>query len=132
MKITVDTNILISATFWDGVSAKIIDKVENKEIDLVLSGEIINEYSGVLNYKEIQDKIKNKNLIMKKSIGKIISISKIVTPKEKFDAVKEDKDDNKIIECAVEGNADFILTYDTHLLKLKEFKGIKIIKPEDL
>ena len=44
--------------------------------------------------------------------------------------VKEDPDDNKIIECAVACGADFILTYDKHLLRLKEFRGIKIIMPE--
>ena len=131
MKITVDTNILISATFWDGASAEIIDKVEDKKVDLVLSGEIIKEYSEVLNYKEIQDKIKNKNLEIKKSVGKIISISKIVIPKGKLNVVKDDPEDDKILECAVEGNVDYIISYNKHLLKLKKFKEIKIITPEE-
>ena len=78
MKITVDTNVLISATFWHGASEKIIIKAENKEIDLVLSKKIVSEYTEVLNSDEIQDKIKNKSLEMKYSIGKIISITKCV------------------------------------------------------
>ncbi|MBI2671412.1 putative toxin-antitoxin system toxin component, PIN family, partial [Candidatus Woesearchaeota archaeon] len=40
-------------------------------------------------------------------------------------------DDNKIIECAIDGNSDCIITKDKHLLKLKEYKGIKIITPEE-
>lgn len=43
MKITVDTNVLISATFWRGDSNRIIEKVERKEIELVLFREIIEE-----------------------------------------------------------------------------------------
>lgn len=131
MRITVDTNILISATFWNGASSKIIDMVENKEVDLVLSKDILKEYDEVLNYKEIQDKIKNKNLEMKKSVGKVISISEMVVPQQIFKVIKEDLDDNKIIECAVEGDVDYLVSNDKHLLKLKEFKGIKIIKPEE-
>ncbi|MBI5389261.1 hypothetical protein HZB01_02675 [Candidatus Woesearchaeota archaeon] len=45
--------------------------------------------------------------------------------------VKEDPDDDMIIACAVASKSQFIITYDKHLLKLKEHKGIKIIKPEE-
>ena len=131
MKITADTNTLISATFWHGDSEKIITKVENKEIELVLSKEVINEYVEVLNYNEIKDKIKDKNLEMKYSVQKIISISTIIEPQEKLDIVKDDSDDNKILECAKEGHVNFIITNDSHLLNLKEFEGIKIITPKE-
>ena len=131
MKITVDTNILISSTFWYGSSFKIIEKIENKEIELILSKEIIEEFINVLNYKEIQQKIKNKNLEMKRTVEKVISISRMVEPKQRFNAVKEDAEDNKIIECGVERNVDYIISQDNHLLNLKKYKGIKIISPED-
>lgn len=131
MKITVDTNVLISATFWYGSSNEIIEKVENKEIELLLSKEIIEEFANVLDYEEIQQKIKDKNLEMKKTVEKIVSISTIIEPKQKFDVVKDDTKDNKIIECAVEGNVDYIISQDNHLLKLKEFKEIKILSPEE-
>jgi len=55
MKITADTNTLISATFWSGSSDKIISKAEIKAIELVLSDDILKEYSEVLNYEEIQN-----------------------------------------------------------------------------
>lgn len=40
-----------------------------------------------------------------------------------------DSDDDKFLECAVEGNANFIVSQDSHLLKLKEFRGIRILTP---
>jgi len=131
MKITADTNILISATFWNGDSNSIIEKAEKKEIELILSKEIIEEFAKVLDYDEIQDKIKNKNLEMKRTIEKIASIATIIEPTEKISLIKEDPDDNKILECAKAGKADFIITKDNHLLKLKEFDGIRIISPEE-
>ncbi len=131
MKVILDTNVLISATFWNGDSNKIIEKVERKEIEMIISREIIEEFANVLDYKDIKEKIKDKNLEMNRTIEKIVSLSNIVDPNEKLDIVKDDPDDNKILECAKAGNVDFIITNDNHLLKLKDFEGIKIITPKD-
>lgn len=130
MKIVVDTNILVSSSFWNGASDKVIKIVENSGATLFLSEEIINEFSEVLEYEEIKDKIKNKNLEMKRTIEKIISLSSIITPLTKLN-ICQDPEDNIILECAKEANADYIITQDNHLLKLSSFEGIKIITPEE-
>lgn len=53
---------------------------------------------------------------------------KIIEPKTKITEIREDPEDNKILEAALEAKADYIVSGDWHLLKLKEFKGIKIMK----
>lgn len=131
MKITVDTNILISATFWYGDSFEIIDRAENKEFELVLSPAIVQEYEEVLEYEEIQEKISKKNLTMKQTVEKIKAMSTLVNPSETVNEVIADPDDNAVLECGSEGNVKYIVTNDKHLLKLKEFKGIKIITPHN-
>ena len=122
IRVTTDTNVLISASFWHGASEKIIDKVENKEIILVLSEGILAEYYNVLQYDEIQQKIKKKDLEMKQALLRISIIAEIIEPTSIINLVKEDPDDNKIIECAVDGNVAYILTKDHHLLQFKEYK----------
>lgn len=129
MKAVFDTNVLISATFWNGDSNKAVERAESKEIELVLSKEIIEEFSRVLGYKEIQDKIISKNLEMNRTVEKVTSISTIVEPKEKFNIIKDDHDDDKFLDCAYEAKADFIVSQNKHLLNIKEFKGIQIITP---
>jgi putative PIN family toxin of toxin-antitoxin system len=57
MKITADTNVLISGTFWKGYSFEILEKAKNNEIELFLSEEIIKEYERVLSYGEVIQKI---------------------------------------------------------------------------
>lgn len=131
IRITVDTNVLISATFWHGASEKIIDKVENKEVVLTLSEKIIEEYIKVLNYEEIQQKMKEKNLQIKEAMLRIGLIAEIVEVKTKIRVVKEDPEDDKIIECAVEGNVDYIISQDKHLLSIKKFQNIPIIHPQE-
>ena len=131
MKVTVDTNILISSTFWGGDSDKILKKVERGELELILSEDILDEFLKVLDYEEIKKKIENKNLEMRRAMEKIVSISTIVVPLRKLDVVEDDPDDNKILECAVEGDVDYLISQDKHLLNIGEYEGIKIISPEE-
>jgi len=129
MRVTLDTNVLLSATLWTGSSARIFNLIEQGEIELVLSDEIIDEYANVMYYDEIQDKIKKHNLELMIVIEDLVAFSTIVTPTRKINVVLEDPTDDKFIECAVEGESDYIITNDKHLLKIKEFEGIKIITP---
>ena len=50
---------------------------------------------------------------------------------EKLDIIQEDLEDNKFLEAAIAEKADFIISQDNHLLKLKEYLGIRIINPEE-
>jgi putative PIN family toxin of toxin-antitoxin system len=61
----------------------------------------------------------------------VVENSILVNPLKKFDIVKDDLDDNKFFEAAVEGKADFIISQDKHLLKIGEFQRIKVLKPVD-
>lgn len=59
-------------------------------------------------------------------LEKMMSISTILNPEEKLDVIKDNPYDNKFLECALASNADYIVSGDSHLLNLKEFRGIKI------
>lgn len=64
MKVVLDTNVLVSGTFWRGDSSKIVNLIDIGKIELILSEELIKEYNDVINRKEIMDKIERKNLIL--------------------------------------------------------------------
>ena len=55
----------------------------------------------------------------------------LIETKEKVDIIKEDDEDNCIIECALASDARFIITQDNHLLRLKNFRNIKILNPSE-
>ena len=74
MKRVLDTNVLISAIFWYGSSNEILKRAENKEFEIILSSEIIEELINVLGYEEIKQKIKDKTPEERVSLRKIISI----------------------------------------------------------
>src|SRR3989344_2229727 len=129
MNVVFDTNILISATLWDGsVSQKLFLKLIETKTDIFSSAEILLEYKQVL--KRDFDIYTDKEI--ENITEKVVSSLKLIEPNKKENAVKEDPDDNKIIDCAVASNSNYIVTYDNHLLKLKDYKQIKITKPEEL
>jgi hypothetical protein len=128
MKIAVDTNFLVSATQWDySVSHKLLERLIRSNTEIFTTKEILDEFAEVLKRDFLYNEADIENLL-----EKILQFLTLVSPSMKIDVVKEDADDNKIIECAIESKAEYILSYDSHLLKLKEFKGIKIIKPEEV
>ena len=127
MKVNVDTNFLISATQWDySVAHKLLKKLILSDAEIVTTQDILDETAEVLE----RDFEYNKNEV-KNIIGKILLFAKQIKPKQKIDVIKDDPDDNKIIACAIESSSEYVITYDKHLLKLKEYKGIKIITPEE-
>jgi len=128
MKVTVDTNFLISATQWDySVAHKLLKKLILSDVMIFTTQDILDETVEVLERDFEYSKKEAKNII-----EKILLFAQLIGPKQKVDIIKDDPDDNKVIECAVESSSDYILTYDRHLLKLKEFRGIKIVKPEEI
>jgi len=130
-KVVLDTNILVSGSLWKGESYKILLLIETQQIICILSISILEEYKKIMESEEIIEKIANKNLAINEIINHIISTVTIIHPTLRLKVVKEDPDDNKIIECAVEGKSDFIITKDKHLLNLKNYKKIRIVTPEE-
>ncbi|MBS3092733.1 putative toxin-antitoxin system toxin component, PIN family [Candidatus Pacearchaeota archaeon] len=128
MKISADTNFLISATQWDySVSHKLLTKLIENNAEIFTTKEILDEFSEVLSrdFKYTAEEIKN-------IVDNVFVFITITEPNEKINVITEDPDDNKILECAVSSESEYILTYDDHLLKIKEFRGIEIITPEKL
>jgi len=132
MRVVLDTNVLVSATFWSGASFKIMEFIDNGKIDLVLSKAILEEYDKVIHSDEILEKVDTlTQFAIAAIVQKIILKAKLVEPKVKLNIIKDDLDDNKIIEAAVEGQAYFIISQDHHLTDLISYDNIQILKPED-
>ncbi|MFH1071860.1 MAG: putative toxin-antitoxin system toxin component, PIN family [Nanoarchaeota archaeon] len=131
MKIVLDTNVLVSGTFWTGDSFRILELIDQKEVMLVLSLSILKEYVKTINSDEIMEKVSNKKLVLFKITEKVIKNAQIISPRRRIGLIKDDLDDNKILECAIEGRVEYIITQDNHLLKIREFEGVKIMTPEE-
>jgi len=122
MRVVFDTNIFISAFVFSGsLAEKTILKAIEIEDSLMISKEIINEILSVLSSKFSRDREALSHVAVYLS-----EIAKLVIPTKRVRILK-DEPDNRILECALSGEADIIVTGDKEMLKLRECEGIRII-----
>jgi len=119
-----DTNTLVSATIAHGNEAKLVLLAHKGIFKVLISIEILKELKDVLfrpkfgfSQQQIQGFIKH-----------VVEVADIIIVKTKLNLVKDDPEDNKIAECAVDGKADYIVSGDKHLLTLQKIKGIPIVR----
>ena len=130
MRAVLDANIYVSALISDkGNPARIVSKWLNGDFDTLISRPIVDEILRVTAYERIQRKyakVRENRL----EFAELISEQGIwVVPTEKLVVVPADESDNRYVECAVTGSADYLVTGDEHLLILGEYQGIVVIKP---
>ena len=127
MRITVDTNVLVSALGWNGAEAAVIEMVLEYKVELCISTQILNEFYRVIKYPKFGFTDKE----VDGYIGRLLTSAVFVEPTPRINAVTADPDDNIIIECAVEGKSSYIISGDKHVLQLQEYEGIKILNASD-
>lgn len=123
MRLVLDTNIFISSFFWGGNPRKVLTRIIDGKDTLFVSNDILREVYGVM----IRPKFKVNHRHVVHFIDSIEDIAYRVIPTGIVQGVCRDSDDDKILECAILGNVDFIINGDDDLLSLKEFQEIPIV-----
>lgn len=130
-RVVIDTNVLISGIIQSkGYPYKIVKTWEKGELILITSPAMINEAEKVLNYPRIKIRYKLNDDKIKQTIVNLLRYSVLINNLPSLDVIKDDPDDNAILSTAVEGKADYIISGDSHLLVLKNYKDIEIITPK--
>src|SRR3989344_264187 len=96
--------------------------------ELILSPQILKEFREVISRPKFgfsQEQIIN-------VFKQIVNISTIVMPSVEVNIIKDDPEDNKVLECAETGKVDYIVSGDVHLLNLKQYKGVKIVQSKSI
>jgi putative PIN family toxin of toxin-antitoxin system len=125
IKAVADTNVYISAILFGGKSETVRTLAREGNVEPLISESILAEIAGVLKRKfhwldwQISEAIKD-----------TMAFTTLITPAVTLSVIKEDEPDNRALECAVEGQADYIVSGDEHHLQpLKEYEGITILSP---
>ena len=124
-KVVLDTNVLISGILFGGNPRQIFELVIQGKIDAYISTAIFTEFKEVL----LRPKFgltHEKCFLIAKEIEDIFCF---VFPQITVDLIRDDPDDNIILECALAAAVKYIITGDPHLLNLETFEKIKIISP---
>ena len=126
-RIVLDTNIIISAIICNGKPRKLFQLGINGKYQILMSGEMLDELSEVLQRPKF--KITGKDIIH--IVSALVESSKNVPVTSNFQVTTKDPDDNIIINTAYDGNADYIVSGDKIITDLKNFRGIKIVSVDE-
>jgi putative PIN family toxin of toxin-antitoxin system len=122
VRVVFDTNIFVSALMFPGRQAeKALERVVAGQDHLLISHSIIDEVLTVLarKFKQDAEQLSHDAILLRR-------IGEIVATEQRLQLLR-DEPDNRILECAVAGRADVIVTGDRELLDLKEFEAISIV-----
>ena len=124
-KVTIDTNVIISALIFGGNSKIIVEKLLKREFVAFTSIQLVSELVETLLIKFNF----TREMILK--LDALIASNFVVVYPTKRINVARDIDDNRVLEVAVTSNSKYIITGDKDLLVIKRYKNIDIISPTE-
>jgi len=125
-RVVLDSNVVVSGLGWSGSPARILDAALDGRLVLVTSLPLLAELRRVLEYPKLAGVIDGAQQL----VDVVEASSVVVTPVRVLDVVS-DESDNRVLEAAVEGAADYIVSGDDHLLMLRTFQRIPVLAPGD-
>jgi putative PIN family toxin of toxin-antitoxin system len=124
VRVVLDTNILISAFVFPGGAPEFVYRAAIQlRIELVTSPVLLAEFGRVLSGKFGWDPA-----MAEEAVRQIARIGTIVRPKRHLSVIEADPDDDRVLDAAVAGEADTIVSGDRHLIRLARWEGIRILK----
>ncbi len=122
MRVVLDTNVFVSMLLGGRVGA-IHDAWKAGKFTLVVSDAILSEYLDVLSRPKLHLTAEAVSIVT----ARVQRQAELVAPTESVHAVEADPADNKFLEAALAGQAIYVVSGDSHLLQIKEFRGISVI-----
>jgi len=129
LRVVLDTNQFVSSVLVrQGLPAQIPDAWRRREFLLIVSPSIIAEIRSTLNYPRIHRKYP----LIDNDVERLVTLLEqdaLVVPGEVdvTSTIPADPADEMVLACAIESQADLIVSGDHHLLDLGEYQGIPII-----
>jgi len=128
-KVVIDTNIFVSGLLDSKSSSNfIIELFLQNKFTLLITHPVLRELREILTRKPL-------SRLANRPVDEFLTLlerqAKKVSPGEKVRIIKDDPEDNKFLECALAGKADFIISGDHHLLSLRKFRGISILNSKE-
>ena len=122
MRVVLDTNVIVSGLNFPGNERLVLDLALRQRFDLYLSPFILSEASGVL-VRKFGWRDEEATL----ALGALRDVATVIEPTRRPLAVEGNEGDNRVLECALEAAADFLVTGDRrHLLPLGAHHGVTI------
>jgi putative PIN family toxin of toxin-antitoxin system len=130
VRVVADTNVLVSGLIWPGPPAAFLDAALRRVFHLLTSEELLAELEEVLSRSHLEPRLRARGRSVAEVMASQRVLATLVQPADFQPPTKlRDWKDLPVLQCAVGGQAQAIVTGDKDLLTLKEFKGVLIVTP---
>ncbi|MBI3009983.1 MAG: putative toxin-antitoxin system toxin component, PIN family [Candidatus Omnitrophica bacterium] len=129
MRVVADTNVLISGLLWLGKPHKIILAAESRRIALYTSPFLVDELLGVLARPKFKTRLIDLHVTVDELLVSLLDLAHLVRPTPIPPVVLDDPEDDHVLSCALAISAAYIVSGDSHLLKLISYRSIPIVSP---
>jgi len=126
VRLVLDTNSAISGLLWGGTPGRLIDAAKAGRVELVGSAPLLAELQGVLSRSKFAQKLAERGVTVAEVFDGYAALVRLVVPASIAPTIARDPADDQVLAAAIAGQADLIVSGDSHLLDLKQFMGIDI------
>ncbi|MFA6038007.1 MAG: putative toxin-antitoxin system toxin component, PIN family [Legionellales bacterium] len=128
IRIVLDTNVFVSGLFWSGPPSQILDAWEEKNLTLVFSLDIMEEYKRIAHALAHKREL-HQDMNVSAALELIAIHGELASPISLDKSISRDPDDDKFIACALGADCFLIVSGDKDLLDISGYAGINIVKP---
>lgn len=132
MRVVADTNTVVSGLLWHGAPRQVLDAARDDVIELFTSTILLAELDDVLHRKKFAQRLALVNVTPRELVFGYASLATITEPAAVSPVVLADPDDDAVLACASGAQAEVIVSGDSHLLSLKDYKEIHILTAAEL
>ncbi len=120
---------MISAVLWLGTPHRIIELAERNRLVICMTQAMLDELREVLSRQKFKSHLEMRRTSTEEILSALIPLIELYAPTKLTNLRLSDPDDEMFVACAVSANADYIVSGDDHLLRMKQYGKIKILNP---
>lgn len=128
VRLVLDTNTALSGLLWQGTPGKLIDAAKRQEVELFSSTPLLAELLGVMTRSKFADALAARGLQVQTLFEGYAALVQLVVPAQINPTIARDPADDAVLACALAAQADYIVSGDAHLLDLKQYREMQVIR----
>lgn len=132
MRVVADTNIIVSGLLWKGNPRRVLDAARDGKIDLFTSAVLLTELEDVLNREKFAPRLTSAEVSPHELVLGYAALASVIQPANIEPVILADPDDDAVLACAVTAQAEIIVSGDSHLLGLSQYRDIRILTAAEL
>lgn len=132
IRAVLDANVLVSAILSPkGIPSRILSAWHEEKFLLFISGATLDEIGRVLRYPKIRKRHHWPEARIRRFLEDLSRLAVTTSGNLSLSVITDDPADNRYLECAVEGQVEYLVSGDEHLLNLGTYQGIMILRPRE-